>query len=177
MTLRLITAATTYPVDIDEVKLACRFDSSALDAEIETMIDDCTRLTEHENNQCLMTQTFEYSCDAFPAKFELTRNPVQSVTSITYVDGTGATVTLAEDQYTLINDGFGFARITPAYGVVWPSVRGDIDGVKVRFVAGYASAALVPGNFKRQVKIFVSMLIEDPHSLDERMGAIGKVWS
>jgi len=152
MTLRLITAATTYPVDIDEVKLACRFDSSALDAEIETMIDDCTRLTEHENNQCLMTQTFEYSCDAFPAKFELTRNPVQSVTSITYVDGTGATVTLAEDQYTLIND-------------------------KVRFVAGYASAALVPGNFKRQVKIFVSMLIEDPHSLDERMGAIGKVWS
>ena len=108
-----------------------------------------------------MAQTWEAGFDAFPTAIALTRTPVLSVTSITYIDATGTLQTLSSALYTLTQSDSGFASITPVYGAVWPSMRGDIDGIKVRYVAGYANAASVPDLIKSWVYLQVGAMYEN----------------
>lgn len=178
MALKLITPAAALAVTLAEAKLACRFDPTDLDDDITAMILDATRLTEHELGQCVMPQTWELTLDAFPSAFELTRVPVASITSIKYVDSFGVLTTLDPGAYALDNaDAHGLAYAVPAYGTSWPATRDQINAVALRYVAGYADAASVPSQIKRQIKIFVAMMIEDPASLSARLGAIDKVWA
>lgn len=178
MALKLITAATEFAVTVAEVKLACRFDAADLDSDITAMIADATRLFEHETGQCVMTQVWELTLDAFPAAFELTRVPVASITSVKYTDGSGVLQTLAAEAYTLdSSNGYGPAFVVPAFGTSWPASRAQINAAVLRYTAGYATAAAVPSQIKRQIKIFVAMMIEDPASLSNRLAAIDKVWA
>jgi uncharacterized phiE125 gp8 family phage protein len=111
--------------------------------------------------RCLITQTLEMQLDAFPrwcgadrrgrrypgadAPILLPCPPVQSVTSIAYLDGNGDTQTLAASAYTLVNNGANKSEIAPAYGTVWPETRDIEAAVTVTWVAGYgATAADVP---------------------------------
>lgn len=178
MALKLITAATALPVTLAEAKLACRFDASDLDSDITAMIQDATRLAEHEIGQCLMPQTWELTLDAFPPIVRLTRVPVASVTSVQYVDPDGLLQTLSPSGYTLdASNSFGPACLAPIYGTIWPATRNQANAIAVRFSAGYANAASVPSHLKRQVKIFVAMLLDDPAQLSDRLTAIDKVWT
>jgi uncharacterized phiE125 gp8 family phage protein len=178
MSLKLITPPTAWPVTLAEAKLANRFDATDLDSDITDMIKDATRLVEHESGICLMPQTWELSLDHWPNAMWLTRTPVASVTSVKYTDLEGVVQTLAPSAYTVsTTDAYGPARITPSYNTCWPLARCQPDAVVARFVAGFADAASVPSQLKRQVKIFVAMLIDDPMSLIDRLAAIDKVWS
>ena len=178
MALKLITAATDLAVSLAEAKLACRFDAADLDSDITAMISDATRLVEHETGHSAMAQTWELTLDAFPDAFELTRLPVASITSIKYTDAAGVPQTLDAATYALdAANAFGPAYVVPAYGSSWPATRDQVNAVAVRYVAGAASAAEVPSQIKRQIKIFVAMLIEDPASLSDRLAAIDKVWA
>ena len=179
MSLKLLTPPALLPVTLAEAKLAHRFDASDLDADITAMLADATRLVEHETGLALMPQTWQLTLDAFPAcDLVLTRPPVASVTSIAYVDTLGAMQTLAPEAYTLDTaSAYGPARVAPAYGTSWPATRDQANAVTVRFVAGYADAASVPSQLKRQVKIFVAMLLDDPAQLSDRLAAIDKVWA
>lgn len=178
MSLKLITPPTAWPVTLAEAKLAHRFDANDLDADITDMIKDATRLVEHETGISLMPQTWELSLDHWPHALWLTRTPVASVTSVKYTDLDGAVQTLAQSAYTVsATDAYGPARITPAYNTCWPLARCHPDAVAVRFVAGFADAASVPSHLKRQIKIFVAMLLDDPLSLSDRLAAIDKVWT
>lgn len=177
MALKLITAPSSSPVTLAEAKLACRFDPTDLDADITAMIADATRLVEHETGQCLMPQTWELTLDAFPDAFELTRVPVASITSIKYYDIAGVQQTLAGSAYTLdMADAYGNAFAVPVYGTDWPATRDQVNAVALRFVAGYADAASVPSHLKRQVKILVAQLLDDPTALNDRLAAVDKRW-
>lgn len=178
MALKLITAASALAVSLAEAKLSCRFDSADLDSDITAMISDATRLVEHETGKCVMAQTWGLTLDAFPTALELSRTPVTSVTSVTYTDIAGAVQTLSSSLYVLDNlDDNGPAYVVPAYSTAWPDTREQINAVSVRYVAGYATAAEVPSQIKRQVKIFIAMLIDDPLALSDRLAAIDKVWA
>lgn len=65
--------------------------------------------------------------------------PLQSVTSLTYVDTDGVTQTLDPSQYTVDNLS-ETGRITPAFSTPWPYTRSIINAVNITFVAGYAYA-------------------------------------
>lgn len=177
MALRLITPPTALAVSLDEAKLAHRFDMLGLDSDITAMIQDATRLAEHEGGQCFMPQTWELTLDAFPAAIELTRTPVARIASIQYADAFGAQQTLPDTAYSLdVADANGPAYVVPAYATTWPVTRNEINAVRVQYVAGYPDAASVPSHLKRQVKIFVAMLLDDPIALSDRLAAIDKVW-
>lgn len=148
MTLRLITAPTAQSVTLVEAKAHLRIVGADDDTQIGAMIIAATQAAEHATGRVLMQQAWEAGFDSFGAALALTRVPVQSVTSLTYIDASGALQTLSAGTYTLTQDDFGFARIAPAYGTNWPALRGDVDGVKVRYVAGYATAADVPQSIK-----------------------------
>lgn len=111
-----------------------------------------------------MTQTWERTLDYFPRAIGLPYPPLQSVTSITYVDAAGVTQTWAGADYTVdVSD--DFARIYPAYGLDYPTELRDIPrGIKVRFVVGYGStpetlaaplAASAPAAARQAIKLIV----------------------
>jgi hypothetical protein len=64
--------------------------------------------------------------------------PITAIGSITYVDTSGATSTWSNTNYTF-KDGSLTPSIWLNYGLVWPIVRGDQEGITVTLVAGYAS--------------------------------------
>jgi len=178
MSLKLITPAAILAVSVAEAKLSCRFDATDLDADIADMIKDATRLVEHETGQSVMAQTWELSLDSFPEVFVLTRPPVASITSLKYVDTEGVTQTLSPAAYTLDTaDAYGPAKVETAYNAFWPDARIQANAVALRYVAGYADAASVPSQIKRQIKIFAAMLLDDPLALSDRLAAIDKVYS
>ena len=108
-------------------------------------------------NRYLITQTVDAYFDSFPDVIKLP--PLQSVSAITYLDTAGAEQTLAADQYTV--DAVSIpARITPAYGVTWPSTYEQTNAVKVRFVAGYGDASDVPANIKNWMLMRIKTLYE-----------------
>ena len=159
MALKLITAPSTYPVTLAEAKLHCRVDIADDDTLITALITAATEMAEQKTGRAIMAQTLELTLDAFPYAFELTRVPVQSVTSVKYYDTTGAQQTLSNTLYALdAADDFGFAHISPVYAGVWPNTRDQINAVAVRYVAGYADAASVPQSIKNWILLMVSTM-------------------
>lgn len=174
MSLIRITAPSTNPVTLAEAKAHIRLDSSDSDTEITAFIGAATEFAEQVTGRALMAQTWELSLDDFPTYFELTRLPVASITSIKYTSTAGVVTTLDGSAYTLdAADDFGAARVYPAYSTTWPTSRGDRGNVKVRFVAGYASAAAVPEAIKSWIKLQVGA--QDFNRGAEVLGSSGKV--
>lgn len=159
MTLKLITAPATEPVTLAEAKAQCRVDVSDEDSLITALIVAARQEAEHILGRALITQTWERVVDAFPdVELELGMPPVQSVTSITYVDLAGVTQTLAAPSYVLDNTlepGF----VLPAAGYTWPETFDTVNAVRVRFTSGYgASASNVPQSIRTWVLMRVATL-------------------
>ncbi|MBK5203857.1 MAG: phage head-tail connector protein [Polaromonas sp.] len=174
MALKLITAATVLAVDLVSAKAHLRVDVSDDDTLITAMITAATEAAEQMTGRALMAQTWELTLDAFPSALELTRVPVQSITSVTYADSTGASTVLAAPLYALDNaDEFGFAYVVPVYAGVWPETRDEINAIKVRYVAGYADAASVPESIKSWIKLQVGAMYENRES--EAVGQVQKM--
>lgn len=159
--LKLITAPSTYPVTLAEVKLHCRVDSSDEDTLLASLITAATEMAEQHTGRALMAQTWEVSQDAFTSYIELTRVPVASITSVKYFDTNGVEQTLSNTLYTLVQDDFGYARVTPAYGTFWPDTQERDVAVTVTYVAGYASAAAVPESIKQWIKLMISTMFDN----------------
>lgn len=159
MSLRLVTPAASAAVSLAEAKAQLRVDSTDEDTLITSLVVAATDMAEQQTRRAIMPQTWELALDAFPTKFELTRVPVSSITSVKYTDYTGVEQTLDPSAYVLdTSDDYGYAYVRPAYGTEWPSAR---DGVKVRYVAGYANAAAVPEPIKQWIKLMVSTMFDN----------------
>lgn len=154
--LKLITAPATEPVTFSEVIPYARLDN-ADDSEIIVMLINASRRqAENLTRRALITQTWELYLDQFPSwEIFLPKPPLQSVTSITYVDTAGVTQTLAANQYTvdIVSEP---GRITPAYGLLWPTARDQMNSVCIRFVTGYGLAAVVPAGIRNWILMRVS---------------------
>lgn len=66
------------------------------------------------------------------------RPPLQTVTSVQYLDTTGTLQTLVQNTDYLVDTSGEQGRITPQYGTVWPWARAQINSVYVTYTAGYA---------------------------------------
>ena len=116
----------------------------------------------------LITQTLDLHLDHFPC-WSIKLPPLQSVTAITYFDSNGVEQTLAADQY-LVDSTTQPARITPAYGLVWPVTQWRHNAVKVRFVAGYGAASAVPACIKNWMLIRIKTLWDQRDQLVKQLG-------
>ena len=179
MALKLITAPSTLPVTLADVKTSLRIDAAELDNELTGVIFGALKIAEHECGRCIMAQTYELTLDAFPSAIELTRTPVASVSSITYADSTGAQTVLSPALYALDDaDDYGFSYVVPAFDSSWPNVRSEINAVKVRYVSGYATtAAEVRLDDALKIKIILAQWDKDPTSLYARLESVSKVYA
>lgn len=173
MALKLITPASVLPVTLAEAKAHLRVDVTDDDTLITAMIMAAAELAEQHTGRAIMTQTWELTLDAFPDALELTRTPVQSITSIIYADSTGTNQTLSGSAYALDTaDDYGHAYVVPAYGTSWPDTRDQVNAVAVRYLAGYASAAAVPESIKSWIKLAVGSMYTNRESTVVGSGAV-----
>jgi uncharacterized phiE125 gp8 family phage protein len=162
MSLRLITAATDTPVSLSEAKAHLRVTDSAEDTLITSMITSAAEVGEQHTGRAFMPQTWALTLDSFADGVVLTRPPVRSITSITYVDTVGVTQTIDPVLYRLRNsDDFGFAVVVPAYGATWPATLDDSDVITVTFVCGNQNEDFVPEPIKAWIKLQVGAMYEN----------------
>lgn len=155
MGLSLITAPSVEPVLLAEAKAHVRQTEDDHDELISLMIIAARKHVEDETQRALCTQTWDYTIDyEWPDRIRLPLPPLQSVTSISYVDTAGASQTLASNQYLVnLSGGSGEGVIEPAYGVTWPSLRRQMSAITIRFVAGYST---VPEPLDMVIKMLLS---------------------
>lgn len=154
--LTLVIAPAEEPLSLAEVKLWLRVDHSEEDALISRLITSAREMAERDFDRRLVTQTCRLHLDAFPCHEEIFPvGPVQSVSSITYVDQSGVTQTVSSSVYTL-RSGRDPAALALAYNQVWPAdVRAQPDAVAITFVAGYGSAVQVPTGIKLALELTI----------------------
>lgn len=186
MALSLVSGPAIEPVTVSDAKLYCRQDIADDDSLFVTLIGSARRYIETFTRRALITQTWEYRLDEFPCNdleergvIELPISPVQSITSITYVDMNGATQTWSPTLYqTDLPSGPkpSRARIMPAYLQFYPIARCQFNSVVIRFVAGYGDrGSSVPDDLKTALLGLVSHWYNqgrEPYSVGVGVGAI-----
>lgn len=159
--LTLVTAATVEPMEVEEAKSHLRLTIDDDDEYVAGLIRASRQYVELYLRRALITSTWKETFDRFPCVVELSIAKVLSITSIQYVDYAGATQTLSSSNYQsdLLT---APCRIAPAYGYVWPTVRGTMNNVTVNFTAGYgADASYVPECVKQAMKMLIGHWYEN----------------
>jgi len=171
--LSVTTGPTEEPVSVDDCKQYLRVDYNDEDSLIANWITTAREMVERDSARALLTQTLTLRMDSFPDRtIYLKRLPVQSVSSVQYVDTGGTTTTLSSSSYVtdLTTEP---ARIQPAYGLIWPFTRYQSNAVTVTFIAGYSSVATVPEIAKQLIKVMVCHWFQRPESC----GSVDEFWS
>ena len=162
MNLKQITPPSALPVSLADVKDHLNELSNDHDSKLIGFIYAATSAVEHYTRRSLITQTWEMQFDRFHECVYLARGPVQSVSSVKYLDGTGTEQTLAADQYT-VDTAADPARLFASYGVSYPSTHDVRNAVKIRYVAGYgAKGHHIPEPIRHGIKMIVEDLFSNP---------------
>lgn len=122
---------------------------------------------ESEVQVALTTRTATLYLDSFPrsgcdwridqAAIQIRVPPLQSVTSIVYLDADGNSQTLSTSLYRVVTTSRP-GRITPAYGQTWPYTYPVPQAITVSATIGYTDADLVPDVAKQAMRILTKMM-------------------
>lgn len=175
MGYRRTVAPTEEPLTLAEVKehlASADPDLTADDNWITAQITAVREYAEQETGRSLITQTWQRVTDQFPGgcwdgengldgnAIRLEKGPIQSITSIVYVDMGGTSQTLANTEYVTDSTG-AVTRIAPRFGKLWPIALPQLGSVTVTFVAGYGAANQVPEGLKTWMKLRLAALYEN----------------
>lgn len=147
------------PITTADAKLQAIVQVSTDDDLIDAYIQTSRQAVEAFVHRSLVTQTWRLSLDCWPAVIYLPMPPVQSVSSVKYVDDQGVLQTWDPANYRVDIDSEP-ARITPAWGVTWPSIQYVTNAIQIEYVAGYGEAADVPEIFKQAMRLQVATMYE-----------------
>jgi uncharacterized phiE125 gp8 family phage protein len=165
MALKLITPPVTEPIALEDAMNFCRIDSDADVVTMGLMITTARLEAEKITRRQLITATWEFRLDAFPGTIYLPMPPLQSVTSVKYLDAAGVEQTLVENTDYLVDSYSEPARITLAYGATWPPTYPVVNAVRIQFVSGYGVAdSDVPESIRHWILLFIGALYENRES-------------
>ena len=168
MNVLLVTAPTLQPITVQEAKEHLYIDIADHDVKVSNVIKEATEHVENITRRAIMTQTWDYWIDRFPSCNYITLpfGNLQSVTSIVYKESDWAsaaddvTMTPTTD-YLVETNGTGFGRIVLPYGETWPSVTYyPSNPIKIRFICGWTTQALVPFTIKSAIQLICADLFE-----------------
>ena len=162
MALKVITAAVIEPVTLAEAKLHLRVDHDDEDTLITNLIKVARELVEDGTWRTLLTTTWELRLDDWPSMpLKMPKAPLQSITSVKYVNDAGVEATVASTVYdadTYSEPG----RIFFKKGQSWPSVNlYERGAVRIQFKAGWLTAAEVPYKIKAAMLLLIGHLYEN----------------
>lgn len=122
--------------------------------------------------RALITQTWEYLLDAFPAAdfIQLPLPPLQSTTFFKYLNSAGEETELVEDTDFLEDSASFRGRLVLPYGGSWPSLNlWPVHPITIRFVAGYGDAAsAVPRRYRQGIKLLAALWYRNREAVSVR---------
>jgi len=134
--LAVVTPPVWEPVSLEEAKQWCKTETDEDDTLLAGLITEARATAELMTWRTIPETVLRLTLDRFPCgPIELPTAPVQSLTSVIYIDANGDEQEF--DHATLIVG--EPARIYPAYGHSWPVARDFPGSVVVTYVAGWAS--------------------------------------
>jgi uncharacterized phiE125 gp8 family phage protein len=159
---------TFEPISLDEAKQQLGLlGNGAHDGYLASLITFAREQVEKDAMLVCATGTFTTKRTEFGYGdyFELPSSlkPISSLTSIVYTATDGTATTWSSSQYAL-DTSPAIPIVKLNYGYIWPTIRGDINGITITVVAGYATALVIPQRVKQAV---VLKLQEEWHT---RMG-------
>lgn len=147
-TYTVTSGPTLEPLTLNELKDRLRVTSCDFDSELSDLLTAGRKQVEHDAHVKLITQTVELTLDTFPQgdTIEIRQLPVQSVTSVVYVNDLDQTESTLSAAIYNVDITTKPARITLLEAEDWEDTEPQWPGaVTVTFVAGYGStAASVP---------------------------------
>jgi uncharacterized phiE125 gp8 family phage protein len=152
------------PLSLADVKGHGHIDASDEDGFYRRAIKAARQVIEGPNGAglVLVASQWQLALDGMPAEIWIPMGPVISVDSVTYRDEAGTLQTLPPVRYQWRKGTFE-ARIKPAYGLTWPTVRGQYDAVQVTFTAGFPGTERDPPELaaiEEPLNIAMLMLIQ-----------------
>lgn len=133
---------------------------SATVALIEDYLRAAREWIEGEVNVALCQRTAYLYLDMFPQwAIEIRVPPLQSVTSIVYLDAAGDSQTLSSSLYR-VDAVHKPGRIEPAYQQIWPVTYPVNKAVTVTAVIGYANTDSVPACAKQAMRFMAKMMLD-----------------
>lgn len=168
MRLSLVAAPDGEPIIRTEVIAHLRLEADTEeDMLLDALASAAREYAEAVTARQILTATWQVTLDRFPRNrtpLELPLPPLQSVTSIKYLDTAGVLQTWASNQYVVDKpqgpramDG----RIYPVFGVVYPQTICREDAVTIEFLAGYGDIADVPLALKQAMLLIVGHWYEN----------------
>ena len=166
----LVTPPASEPVALPDVKTFLRIDGTEDDAILTSLIASARRMGEEYTKRSFITQTWQLVMDRFlqrvisvppgfhvgptpssvdgSSEINLSRLPVQQITSIKTTDSANVQTTVTPATYTLDPAG---GRVLLNSGYSWPTELRGMAAVEVMFIAGWSSSATVPGPIKQAI--------------------------
>ena len=159
--ISLKTAPAVEPVTAQEMREFLSLVGTEDDTLLAGLISAARTALEKYTGRTFITTVYQVYYDGFSfLPITLARPPVQSVSSITYVDVDGVTQTLSSSLY-IVDVASLFGRISPAYDEVWPITREQNNAVCIEIKTGYGDAAAsVPASIKVAIKMIVADVYE-----------------
>jgi uncharacterized phiE125 gp8 family phage protein len=150
---------STHVLSTADAKLWMRVDTSADDSLIADLVAESIDFVEEQYGFQLIEKTVTVEYEYFGKEVRLPLYPVQSITSVKTIDGSGTETTLTvNEDYYLTGDTL---VIDTVYG--W-EVPDDRIRLKVVFVAGYTS---IPSGIVLGLKKLVASNYEDRQDVVE----------
>jgi len=158
LSLTQSSAPAVEPVTVDMAKEHLRVTFDDDNTYIRNLVRAARQRVEESSGRQLITATWTYTLDCWPASGEilLPWSPLQSVTSIKYVDTGGTQQTEAGTVYD-VDITTIVPRIFLKYGQSWSTTRGHTNDIEIIFVAGYGDAVSdVPEVARQAILLMVS---------------------
>ena len=146
-------------LSLDEAKSFMRILDNDSDSDIQAIIKSCIEYVENYTNRQFITATYELYTETFIKNMRLPKNPIQSITSIEYLDEDGVYQTLSTDYYYIYGEN-GVSKIY--FQDTLPTHKEHKNAIRITFIAGYGDdSTSVPESIKSCVKVLVSTLYEN----------------
>lgn len=162
MILRCTVPAAVLPVSISDAKGQVRRGEADEDALLDGVLSAAVDLVGRQAGRVLAAETWVMSVPCVAsvggwADLLLPKNPVRSVTSITYFDSADVAQTALLSDFYVYSD-TNRTLIRPKAGKSWPTTMAREDAISVTFVAGYV---VLPAPLRAAILLLVGHLFEN----------------
>lgn len=168
--LNISSGPDAEPFTTAQAKAFLRVDVDTDDALIDNLVKSARIMCETETGLQLITAEYTWKLDGFPRGyvFDLPVTPVQSVDSISYIDASGTSQSLATTVYQSDVSG-EIARVGLKSGQVWPSTASDtFNTVTITFTAGYGDASAdIPQSLRDGMAMIIAHWYENREAVSE----------
>ena len=170
--VRESVAPVTEPITATEAKLHCRVDHNTEDAIFDRLIPVARRQCEDISKWAFVTRTYTAQLDHWPRGYqiELLYPPLQSVTSIVYIDADAVSHTFSVSYY-IVDTHSVPGRIVLAKDETWPSENLRPGGaITITYVAGFGDPEDVPETYKAAMLLMIGHGYENRESVVVQQG-------